>query len=398
MNAPKSRAFEYIKLGDHDAHYFCLQQNPVSLARILNFALTKFRHQPKRRSQQLSLSVLVARLRNAYRSLRRTLLLFYLFLSYKYKWRKLSPVLLLPAYGQICLPVHRGYKIFDLRRKVVIKVFDHDIDTSTVAAEVEQLNTVSQIEFAPSLRGCNIEERWYEEDYVPGTLHDSDKPLDTAALLKHFRDAILPKLHALVLFKKPTTTHALKYAYTLQKALSVSRLGQHESTVGEFAKIQAFVDSTIGHLGTDGNPQINLVFTHGDFCPANMLTTRQGLKLIDWENAGYRSALFDFYSYFFYRAACRNVAVSKIVFEINKALPLFISTLSARDARISTNLIHMEQVYRWIYYLEYICQDVERERTDKQLNILAFIRRYMEAFHCYDEMMAGHKSNNTQER
>jgi Choline/ethanolamine kinase len=395
MNLDKSRTFQYVKIENDGTRYFCLQQNPVILAWILCFKPNTLRPIIWPYSKRLSLRFLVAWLRNIYTLLRKNFTFLLVFTRYKYQLRQIASVVILPVYGQICVPVHKGYKIFDLRRAVVIKVFDRDINTSTIADEIEQLKTVSQIDFAPSLKKWNIEERWYEEDYVSGTLADPDKPLETGVLLKHFQEVLVPKLNALLLFKKPKSTHALEYVNNLQKVLEVSRLAQRESTLREFAKIKSFFDSTVGHLKAGGNYQITLVFTHGDFCPANMLTTRHGLKLIDWENATYRSAMFDFYSYFFYRPVCRNVPVSKTVLEISQALPLFISTLPKKEAAISTNLIHMEQLYRWIYYMEQICQDVKREMTDKRLNILGFILRYIEAFHCYDEMIASKTQLNT---
>ena len=52
-------------------------------------------------------------------------------------------------------------------------------------------------------------------------------------------------------------------------------------------------------LRGEENRPVFLVLTHGDFCPANMVNTPHGIKIIDWEGVGNRSVLFDVYSYFF---------------------------------------------------------------------------------------------------
>ena len=119
-----------------------------------------------------------------------------------------------------------------------------------------------------------------------------------------------------------------------------------------------------------------------------MLNTRQGIKIIDWEGAGCRSALFDFYSYFFYRPVCRNVPVETVALEIKEALPKFLSRLAEQDPDISNSLMHLEDSYRWIYYIEQICQEVEREMTDTNLDILDFILRYINAFILFEEIHA----------
>ncbi len=42
-----------------------------------------------------------------------------------------------------------------------------------------------------------------------------------------------------------------------------------------------------------GNNSVYIVFTHGDMVPANILDTKNGIKIIDWESTSYRSVLFD---------------------------------------------------------------------------------------------------------
>ncbi len=74
--------------------------------------------------------------------------------------------------------------------------------------------------------------------------------------------------------------------------------------------------------------------------------------------------------------------------ELNEALPFFISNLEKNAPHISSSLIHHQNVYRWIYYIEQICKEVEREMTDKNLNILEDILGYIEAFSRYEEILA----------
>jgi hypothetical protein len=295
----------------------------------------------------------------------------------------------LPIERQFCAPVHQGYKIFDLREGVVVKVFEHDVNPSIIANEIEQLQKVSKINFAPSIRRWSIEGRWYEEDYVSGSLSSSYRPLDSTSLLKQFYDDLAQHLHDLILFEKPITRNAIEYINDTIEILEVSGFSRQESTVKEFNKIKSFIDSMAERFHLEGNYPVQLVFTHGDFCPANMLMTSSGIRVIDWEGAAIRSKLFDFYSYFFYRPACRKVPVIQAAFEINEALPFFISSLAKKAPEISHDLLHLEKVYRWLYYIEQICVELKRSMTYTQLNLVDCILRYIDAFNLYEELIVG---------
>jgi len=81
--------------------------------------------------------------------------------------------------------------------------------------------------------------------------------------------------------------------------------------------------------------------------------------------------------------------VATLASELNQALPFFISNLDKKASHISNSLIQLKNVYRWIYYVEQICKEVEREMTDKNLNILDDILEYIAAFNTYEELLPG---------
>jgi hypothetical protein len=188
--------------------------------------------------------------------------------------------------------------------------------------------------------------------------------------------------------QKPMTNNSIEYINEIMEMIEVSGLSRRESTVREFNKIKSFLDSTAQRLCVEGNYPVQLVFTHGDFCPANMLLTSSGIRIIDWEGATLRSALFDFYSYFFYRPACRKVPISQLAFEINETLPFFISSLAKKAPEVSHDLLHFEKVYRWVYYIEQVCVELKRSMTYTQLNLIDSILRYIDAFNLYEEFIA----------
>jgi hypothetical protein len=117
-----------------------------------------------------------------------------------------------------------------------------------------------------------------------------------------------------------------------------------------------------------------------------MLTTEEGLIILDWESAGYRSALYDFFSYFFYRPACINHPVDEMFQELNESLQHFLDSPTMISSSIKNNILTSIHEYRRIFYLEMLCILLERHTTDKNLNILDFILRYIEAFNRYEKI------------
>jgi hypothetical protein len=79
-------------------------------------------------------------------------------------------ILELLFHGHICLEVHSGYKVFDLYRGTVTKIFKADIDMDLITREIERCRYVSTFDFAPNILKSNAEEKWYEEEYVNGYL------------------------------------------------------------------------------------------------------------------------------------------------------------------------------------------------------------------------------------
>lgn len=378
-----SRQYQYVRINDY---FFCLQQNPAILAWILflksNDLLSIYKPWLKKRLPRHIMSYL----RHYYRLFISNFQIFIIFLQYQLNLRNHAPVVELPVYGQLCKQVHMGYKIFDLRSGVVVKIFDPVVSKSRIVKEIERLKKVSQIVFAPSIRRWNIAERWYEEDYINGSL-DSSKS-DSATLLNSFFHDVVPCLNSLILLRHPLNKKLNEYINEMIEILEVNRSSKQKLDAEEDERIRNFIYSTVEQLSVEGNCDVYLVFTHGDFCPSNMLYTKNGIKVVDWESAAYRSLFFDFYSYFFFRPVCRGFFVEELVSEISAALPIFISSLASKVPDITENLSAFEKVYRRLYYIELLCELVERRKTDNQLNILDFILRYIDAFNRYEELFS----------
>lgn len=376
------RHYQYVKINDY---FFCLQQNPAVLAWILFFKREDLiAIQPWLKKNYPRWKMIYFRYQ--WKIFKRDLITLIVFVQYKLSLRNVDLVHL-PVYGQFGMAVHKGYKIFNLRSGVVTKIFDSDVNKLSILNEIERMKRVSQINFAPSLRIWDIDERWYQEDYIRGHIASAHRSADSAAFLKAFCREAVPCMNSLILFKRPSTKDLAVYLEELIGILEVSRLSRQSLDLKEANTFRNFVHSTVELLNAEGKIPVYLVFSHGDFCPANFLSTKDGIRIVDWETAGDRSLLFDFYSYFFYRATSNKLPVVKLVSEINEALPIFVSGLSLKAPEITENLSASVKIYRRLFYIEYLSKLVERDLTDNILNMTDYILRYIEAFSHYEEIL-----------
>lgn len=384
INSSHQSAYQYVKIPGGCHRLFCLQQNPFVLAWVLYIRKDTLHYAYKPISEKIP-PFIASRRRGNYR-LKNNFRILVRFLKHKYHLRTYKGVIGLPFYGQICTPVHQGYKVFDFSRGVVIKLVDTSMSFVAVKNQIEQVKNASEFDFAPSLRRWNVGERWYEEDCFSGSI-DKYKIRNTEKLLIKFSEDIAPCMVRLIFCQPPILKNTVEHANKIMEFIKDETLSNQQIEIEDAKTIKKFVCSIAERINTEGNKSFYLVFTHGDFCPANILNTKNGVRILDWESASYKSTLFDFYSYFFFRPVYQKVPVEKIISEIDTALTLFNSKLVKKVHVVSKTLFSLENVYRWMYYIERVSMLVERAKTDKNLDIIAETLRYIDAFLEYDNII-----------
>ena len=382
-------SYKYIKLPGEEKRFFCIHQTFFSLVWLLFFEKNTLlpRTNPNGLAKW-SPRWIKNELRGYYSFSRNNARKLLNFIRYKFHFRNIDSSVDLPFYGQTCVLVNKGHKIFDLRRKVAIKVYRDDVDVSTITAELERLKKGSLFDFAPSIRRWNIKERWYEEDYITGSLDRSDEPMHSSYLLEKFYKDIVPCFEIMMLHQSPLKINTFDYADKIltRTTRSANNLHMEGADITKVNNILNFINSMVRQLKSEGNLPIFLVLTHGDFCPANMLNTKRGLRVLDWESTTHRSALFDFYSYFFFRPRHQKLPLAAFMPEIKVALSFYLSKLALIAPAVSGSVNSYEKVYRWLFYIERISMLVDRVKYDTKLNVMDSIRRYIEVFNSYEEI------------
>ena len=384
----KTEYFQYVKLGMGDRRYFCLHQNILILTWILFF--NKGTLQQIVRSLPDSVSHHIKSFQQTYRLLKNKskikLKMIIMFIGYKYYSKNNESTIELPIYGQICVPVHKGYKVFDIRRGVVVKIFNNEVEKSAVSSEIKELEKVSIFNCAPSIRRYSIDEKWYEEDYCEGSLDSSYAPMETNVLLKKFHCAIVPCLEEFLTRQEVKSVALGDYLNDMKSRFEDMMLSTKQIDPGTTDKILPFFHFIWNKFNAEKDYPVVLVCSHGDFNPANMINTKKGVKVIDWEGVSYRSALFDFYSYCFYRPICRDIDIGQMSKEMNEVYIFFISRLSFSVPVIYESIIGSKDMYRRLYYIERICMLIERLKTDTHENLKWIVLKHIKAFRRYEEM------------
>jgi len=344
--------------------YFCLRCNLVSLAWIL---LVK--------SGSLHLNALGIRRRQAPAILKSVVL------------RRIrsradtADTLTLPAFGHLCMRVHRGYKVFDFNRMTVTKLFDDDVDASATTREIGSARDAAALDFAPSLLAVGPQDRWYTETFFPGTRSPKTGQSDPVPL---FKQVIVDYLSRMIRSKPVRTTGLAEYFHAVQDSLT-RQLTALQLDAGMSARILEFTGRIAARLEHTEDTDIYLAFTHGDFSFVNFQDNNGHIAVIDWESAQLRSALHDLYNYYFSELYYGRTR-SDLVTEIDASVLSLSQRLAADDAALSSNLARHKDAYRWLYYLERLHMLLERKMSKGQLKV---IRHSADTFDRHESSLGG---------
>lgn len=286
--------------------------------------------------------------------------------------------------GNLCLRVHRGYKVFDFHRKTVTRIISSEVSQSTIINEIEAVRKASQLDFAPNILRWDLKERWYEEDFVSGYPCYSAAESEAGGILKIFHRHIAPCLEQMILLQDPMPTNLMEYIKKAKSIIKDRKLLTPELDVNKVNSISRYVESMVERLSLKKDFQIDLIFSHGDFSLVNILKTKETIKIIDWEGVDRRSALFDLYNYFFTELYYKRAKTS-LVAEIKEAISSLQSRLSAKLPELAITLVSLAPIYRELYYLERVCMLLEREPTNKLLEV---VLRSIEVFDRYENVVA----------
>lgn len=291
------------------------------------------------------------------------------------RYRKRAPAvsadtLILPAFGHLCMRVHRGYKVFNLSKLTTTKIFDQNLDAVSASSEINSVREAASLDFAPTLIEVDPQNRWYTETFYPGKRSLKKESSDPAAVYERL---IADHLCQMILSKPLRTVGLAEHLHETRDSIK-QRLTVFDHELSK--RIHDFVRRITTRLEASTDRPIRLAFTHGDFSFVNFLYRNSDIAVVDWESAQHRSLLHDLYNYFltelYYERIQSNLSTS-----IDDAIASLIRRLVLIDPNFPGKLIGSKETYRWLYYLERLLTLLDREASSVQMNV---IKRSMDVF------------------
>jgi hypothetical protein len=273
-----------------------------------------------------------------------------------------------PFPGNLILRVHGGYRIFNFSRKIVTKVIEARPNFSANLDEVARVKITNQFDFTPKIVHWDDEQGWYEEELVIGTIAYLNFHGDSAAFLNKFEQDISTCLVKMILLQPPSTTTVGAIINQCNQIWENSRSILQELDLRKAELIEDFFIHIIAKLSKSSEQLIYKIITHGDFSLRNMLNTKDGLTVIDWEGIAQRSLLFDFYN-FFLTELYYNRTSTNLIRETREAIVCLEEKLNPKNSEVAEHFIAFADVYRLIYYIERICMLLERGIDKKILEV-----------------------------
>jgi hypothetical protein len=192
-------------------------------------------------------------------------------------------VTLLPAFGNIAIRVHRGYKIFDLENSRVTKVFGDGVSAAEAKVQMRACEQASNVDAAPRFVLADPENAWYTEEFIPG-VHGTDTARSTSGRFMEFYPDVEACLLDLIDAGPVQAVDVLSYI----EDLTAPRLfdewdqsGEASGAARDIGRYQLLLKQwLLRNLSAD---TLQLVLIHGDFSLVNVIVADNSFRVIDWE-------------------------------------------------------------------------------------------------------------------
>lgn len=271
----------------------------------------------------------------------------------RYLGKARLPVKHLSADGDMGLRVHRGYKVFDFADGIVTKLFDAGVAPATVAREKRCVRICNELDFAPRVLAIPDAAPWYAEELIRGPHIAAGGVFPDA----RYGAELMRCLCRLATFRTTRWVRLSTYSAQIEKELFLlcDRLPPGESSI-----VRGFVSRSVrGLRGADD--LLPLVTSHGDFLAENILYTRNGIKVLDWESACERSALHDFYNFYTTEIYQERMAADEFHSVIRQRSDELLSIISRDNDELAEGAAAKLPILLRVFFLERLIMLLHRQ-------------------------------------
>lgn len=301
----------------------------------------------------------------------------------KSKLRPVNPdqCLSLPVFGHVGLQVHRGVKLFNLERHEVTKYFGNDVTTEEAAAEIQASKLASSIKSAPRFLMADAGSAWFKEEFVRGSHATDLVEQESSDFLRYYAE-VENCLLELAGSQPPLSVDTAEYIDDVANVEFEDRWLAAGIGSDDISRISEYVSHVRAwlHRHTDFE-NLQLVLTHGDFSLVNMLVSNGGMRIIDWDGIGFRSALGDIFNFalaesYYGRASAEFTDEALALFERYRA------AIATRYPELQKAASIDISIALRLYYLERIQWLIERDASP---NLAGVVNKSIAMFNQFDE-------------
>lgn len=269
-------------------------------------------------------------------------------------------------YGHCLITLRLGeYKIINFTTKDVTTVFPKGIPTSEIEKNIDKLIESQKCSLAPKIVNWDLNTRYIKESYInlkPSYLELND--------INRLVDETFPILEKINLSTNLESVSLRQYSEKLINNIN-GLIERHlhepnfknkntDSIIGEFVSI---IKKKLENYAP--NLEILLAFSHGDFWEGNVLKKNKKYYVIDWNTLDVRSCHYDLYFMLFRKAyESMNNESNIIVSNIDKANKSYQMYL---NSKLKMDLLNHLDIYRYLFYLEYIYLKLQEYPRKSQL-------------------------------
>lgn len=260
----------------------------------------------------------------------------------------------LSEYLPIILGGNNRLRTFHPREYTSTVILKAGFDSKYVANDIE-LRSSLNLEYAPRLLDFDVNKKWLKESYHPGIPINR---LDFRLMHKlvqdicseHIRNCVLPTLKTTSL-----DTYVTRKVSCITEYLS-SLNNLDRSLIIALNNLICQIDMYSKRIG---NISINVSWTHGDFQKANVLYTQDNnIKVIDWEAADIRVAIYDIVTMF---------ADTRTSLDVDRIVKIFSNPATEAQVRLVDEKYH-QQGYMIAYLIDELMYRINSSCNNRYFN------------------------------
>jgi aminoglycoside phosphotransferase len=286
----------------------------------------------------------------------------------------------LPAFGNIAIRVHRGYKIFDLDSSRVTKAFADGVSEAEARLQMDACRLASNIAAAPRFIAADSGHAWYTEEFIPG-VHGTETTVAKHGRFMDFYPDVEACLLDLASAGPVQTVEVASYLEELTAPCLFDEWDVHSKAEGAAHEIRRYQAGLRRWLAKNCVAEtMQLVLIHGDFSLVNVIATGRAFRVVDWEGIRYGNLFGDCYNFVF-AEKYYDRARSDVTVEMAEIMQRYGDAALRRFPGLRDSVGVPQPFAMRLYYLERLRLLLQRHVS---ANLISVIRKSIMMFRDFD--------------